>query len=83
MGVNHGGKFIGLHEAMFETDFFEALSTMVHEVAHSDPDARGHDNQFRHTMQDLFSAALETEHNENDPNSKGSTFRARWEELRK
>ncbi len=81
LGVNHGGKFIGLHEAMFETDFFEALSTVIHEVAHSDQDSHGHDNQFRHTMQDLFSAALQTEHNETNPNSKESAFRARWEEL--
>lgn len=82
LGVNHGGKFIGIHEAMFETDFFEALSTMIHEVAHSDPDAHGHDIQFRHTMQDLFSTALEKEHTENDPHSKEATFKARWEELK-
>jgi hypothetical protein len=82
LGINHSKQFIGLHEAMFETDFFEALSTLVHEAAHCDPDANGHDNQFRHTMQDLFSAALEKEHLDTDPDSKGSTFRKRWEELR-
>jgi len=82
LGINHAKQFIGLHEAMFETAFFEALSTLVHEAAHCDPDANGHDNQFRHTMQDLFSAALETEHLDTNPDSKGSTFRKRWEELR-
>lgn len=82
LGVNHSKQFIGLHVAMFETDFFEALSTLVHEAAHCDPDANGHDNQFRHTMQDLFSTALEREHLDNDPDSKVSTFRKRWEELR-
>jgi len=82
LGVNHGKEFIGLHEAMFETDFFEALSTLIHEAAHCDPDANGHDNQFRHTMQDIFSAALEKEHFDVNPNSTESTFRKRWEELR-
>ncbi len=82
LGVNHGKQFIGLHEAMFETNFFEALSTLIHEAAHCDPEANGHDNQFRHTMQDMFSAALEKEHFDVDPNSKESTFRKRWEQLR-
>jgi len=82
LGVNHGGKFIGIHEAMFETDFFEALSTVIHEVAHSNPNAQGHGNEFRHTMQNLFSAALEKEHRENDPHSKEATFKTRWEELK-
>ncbi|MEK7097363.1 MAG: hypothetical protein AAB906_00775, partial [Patescibacteria group bacterium] len=82
LGVNRGKEYIGLHEAMFETDFFEALSTLIHEVAHCDPNASGHDNEFRHTMQSLFSAALEKEHFDTDPGSPESVFRKNWDDLR-
>jgi|GEM_PF-2254112 len=53
-GINISRRAIGIHEAVFATSFEEALAVMVHELAHNEPEAMGHDYRFMHTMQTLF-----------------------------
>lgn len=51
-GINLGQKAIGMHESLFNTQFTEATSTFVHEIAHNW--SMEHGNEFRHAMQSLF-----------------------------
>ncbi len=53
-GINLAQKAIGLHEALFDVKFTEALRTFTHEVAHNYPEATDHGNMFRHAMESLF-----------------------------
>ena len=45
-----------------DVDFFEALKTFLHEMAHSNPSATQHDNTFRHTNEWLDMATIEKYH---------------------
>ncbi len=56
-GINLGQKAIGMHESLFNTQFTEAMSTFVHEVAHNW--SMDHDNEFRHAMQSLFVTVID------------------------
>jgi len=51
-GINLGQKAIGMHSSLLNTQFSEAMSTFVHEMAHNKD--MNHENEFRHTMQSLF-----------------------------
>ncbi|OGJ45222.1 hypothetical protein A2272_00220 [Candidatus Peregrinibacteria bacterium RIFOXYA12_FULL_33_12] len=46
LGLNHGAKYIGLHEADLDAEIWEAMSVLTHEVAHNDFLAIGHDSEF-------------------------------------
>ncbi len=61
LGVNIMKKAIGLHGALFNTDFSEALSTLVHEAAHLNPLSRQHDGTFIDGVQSIFSIMNERE----------------------
>ncbi|MDP3973680.1 MAG: hypothetical protein Q8P92_02490 [Candidatus Daviesbacteria bacterium] len=56
-GINLGQKAIGMHESLFNTQFTEAISAFVHEVAHNR--ALDHENDFRHAMQSLFVTVID------------------------
>ena len=53
-GVNLGKRAIGLHEELFRVNFFEAVGTFTHEVAHNG--SMDHGPEFMHVMQSLFVA---------------------------
>jgi len=52
-GINVVRKAIGIHVELLKVDFKEAVSTLVHEVAHNG--SMQHGVKFMHTMQALFS----------------------------
>lgn len=56
-GINLGQKAIGMHESLFNTQFTEAMSTFVHEIAHNW--SMDHGNEFRHAMQSLFVTVID------------------------
>lgn len=56
-GINLGQKAIGVHESLFNTQFTEAMSTFIHEIAHNW--SMDHDNEFRHAMQSLFVTVID------------------------
>lgn len=55
-GINLGQKAIGLHEALFNANFTEAMSIFIHEVAHNQ--ASNHEREFMATMEALFATVI-------------------------
>lgn len=59
LGVNLGGRAIGIHENVLHVRFFEAMGTFTHEMAHNNPNANAHDEVFEKTENAIFSATSE------------------------
>ena len=58
-GVNIGREGLGIHEEVINGSFQEAFNTFVHEAAHNNPYAGGHDLEFRATTEALNGRAIE------------------------